>query len=261
MVKDFSNLSQVVISPILLSRGTGEIVKRDEVTVYDYMPRILGDRFRAVGELRERAHFYGEHTSAPYLICEEAHKAVAREELRLGNLNAALDSYKNALESKIGFVGAISAIQAIAMLNPEEIQRLNIGPTFEEIESRLLQGVVSQDVAFDLAQYKTFVEEARTLKRDAFHLSQIYFFGAKGNPWEDMAGMRNPTTGAKLRDTYDRMRRFSDAAWISRELGDKEGEVKYEELAKTQPKDNPKFKPICDRLYEEWDEAKHGPFR
>ena len=62
--------------------------------------------------------------------------------------------------------------------------------------------------------------------------------------------------GARLRDTYAQMQRYKDAAWISEKLGDAEGQAQYEDLAKTDPVENPKYQPIISRIQEEYDRSR-----
>lgn len=250
MKPDLNKLYEVKIDPKLVSKGTGKSINIVEAVVYDFMPRILGDKFREVETLRKSVHFYGkEH--APVLALDEAYRSLAKQELEEGNLNEALEAYKRGVYYRTAFIRLMARIQDNALFNPTEIQKLDSESDYEPIEDELVHIVVSQDIAFDLSTYVAFLEEVRQLEKNALRLNQLYFFGARDLPYEDMSRKGDPETGRQLRDTYARMFRFSDAAWISREIGDVESQQKYKELARTEPKENPKLEPILDEIMAE----------
>lgn len=244
---DFGELRRVEITPDLLSRGSGERIPLQEAVVYDFMPRILGSRFAGVTELRRAAHF--TRCEGSFMMTEEAQTELAEAELNAGNLTPALEAYKRGLNSAVGFVGAMAAMQDHALLSPAEVDRLNLGRRFGALEDRLIQQVVSQDIAFNSQRYIEWLNNVRKLEKDALSLNQQYF---RGN--SPLSG--DPATGMRLRDTYAEMQRYKDAAWISKKLGDTEKEAEYTELAKTDPTENPKYQPIIWRIQKEYDRSR-----
>lgn len=241
-------LHTIEIKPEFLSRGSDTPVKIEEAIVFDVMPRILGERFRVVEPLRRSVHFYGQKIGVPFLDLEEAYKTIAQRELKDGNTNAALEAYKRGLYSSTCFVRAMASIQGIALLTSVEIQRLNVLQNFKRLERDLVCAVSLEGIPNDLPAYESFLNEVRQLEKNALRFNQLYFFGAKGSPWEDKSKIKDRKTGEELRDTYVRMFRFSDAAGISKEIGDFEGEQKYLEMAKNEPRDNPRLDKILRRL-------------
>ena len=105
---DFGELRRVQISPDLLSRGSGEQVTLQEATVYDFMPPILGNRFRVDPILRQGVHFFSDAGS--FMMGEEAFQELATNELQAGNLVPALEAYKRGLHKAVGFAGAMAAL-------------------------------------------------------------------------------------------------------------------------------------------------------
>jgi len=263
---DFGELRRIKIDPELFSRGSGERILLHEAVVYDFMPKILGSRFAGVEELRRTTHFYSETGS--FMMGEEAHQEVAQEELKSGNLVPALEAYKRSLHNAVGFVEAVSALGDGALLSPQEVNRLNLRSRFGALEDKLIYLVVSQNVAFDLPKYIEWLNNVRRLERDARRLNQQYFGHTpkypnndfpSGDPriWERDTSLKDDLeTGTKLRDTYARMQRYRDAAWISGKLGDSEGEAKFTELAKTDPVENTRYPPILYRIQLEYDKSR-----
>src|SRR3989344_3922862 len=250
---DFGELRRVQINPELLSRGSGERVALQDAVVYDFMPRILGSRSMGVDELRRATHFYSGGGS--FMMMDEAYGEVAEDELKSGNLTLALEAYKRRLHAAVGFVGAMAALGDKALLSSQEVDRLNLQSRFGALENRLIQTVVSQDIAFDLPKYIDWLNNVRRLEKDAAQLNRQYFNGTPKHPdnpeikWTDPDYMDRSMVGdiglgARLRDTYAQMQRYKDTAWISEKLGDAEGQAQYEDLAKTDPVENPKYQPI-----------------
>lgn len=239
---EFSELKSVKINPDLLSRGSGERVTLQESVVYDFMPRVLGSRFMGVDVLRQATHYYGGGGS--FMMCDQAYNEVAEEELKSGNLTAALEAYKRRLHAAVGFVRAMAAFGDRALLNSEEINQLNLEERFGNLESKLIHTVVSQDIAFDLPSYIKWLSNVRRLESDSRLASRTY----------KMPG--DLQTGTRLRDLYAEMQQYNSAAYISREIGDIEGLAKYEELGKTQPQENPKFRPILWRIQADYDRGR-----
>lgn len=256
---DLTELRRIQIDPDLLSRGTGSPVVLQEAVVYDFMPPILGNRFRVDEILKRGVHFFSDVGS--FMMGEEAFQELATQELDAGNLVFALEAYKRGLHKAVGFAGAMTRLGDRALLSQTEIDRFDLPRRFGTIERRSISAIIKagEDTKIDLLDYAEWVAGVRRLERDASQLNQQYFDLTPKYPdndfssgdsriWErDTSLMGNPETGTKLRDTYAQMQRYQYAAWISGKVGDKEAEVRYAELAKTDPQDPPGYGAI---LYE-----------
>lgn len=244
---DFGELRRVQIDPDIFSRGTGQPVALQEAVVYDFMPPLLGNRFRVEETLKRGVHFLD--TTGSFMMAEEAYQEFANQELSGGNLVSALEAYKKGLQSAVGFAGAMSRLGDRALLSPAEIERFNLYRRFGALESGLVQALVAagKDEKVDLPEYIKWLDRVRTLERDALLLNR-QFFGLvpkypdndfpPGDPriWErDTTLAGNLEVGTRLRDTYTEMQRYQSAAWISKEIGDQEAEIRYTELAQTDP--------------------------
>lgn len=202
------------------------------------MPRIVGDRFRVVGSLRRRVYLYRE--DGIFLANEIAYRELAEEESRRGNLNEALEAYKRSLHNTMCFVTGIARMQDVVLLSEGELQHLTVGSKFERLETDFVHSIAAQEVSFDLRAYAAFLDEVRQLERDASQLNCAFFgYGAPQ--------YRSHETGRKLIDAYAKMKRYSDAAWISREIGDAEAQARFKELAKDDVEDNPRFRAILNK--------------
>ncbi len=261
---DFGELKRVQINPDLLSRGSGEQVALQEATVYDFMPPIIGNRFRVDPTLRRGVHFFSDMGS--FMMGEEAFQELATNELNAGNLVPALEAYKRGLHKAVGFAGAMAMMGDRALLNQAEIDRFNLPRRFGTIERGMISMIVGagEDTKINLPEYADWVAGVRRLERDALNLNQQYFIGLPKHPenpdikWTD-PDFRDTTTvgdqavGVRLRDTYAEMKKYKSAAWISGELGDEEAKAKYEELAKSEPQDPPGYEEILYRIQERED--------
>lgn len=243
---DFGRLRSIQISPDLLSRGSGERVALQEAVVYDFMPPVLGNRFRIDPTLRRGVHFFSFNGS--FMMGEEAFQELATNEINAGNLIPALEAYKRGLHKAVGFACSSASLRGMMLLSPAEIERLSLQGRFGAIERKLIRMIIAAegDTKIDLPQYAQWVSGVRTLERDAPPLNRKYF----GQEPKD------PATGIKLRDTYAQMQRYRDAAWISRELGDKEAEARYTELAQTDPQDSSRYEEILRRIEHEYDKSR-----
>lgn len=256
---DLTELRRIQIDPELLSKGTGSPVVLQEAVVYDFMPPILGIRFRLDESLKRGVHFFSDIGS--FMMGEEAFQELATQELDAGNLVSALEAYKRGLHKAVGFAGAMAGLGDRALLSQAEIDRFDLTRRFGTIERRSIAAIikVGEDTKIDLLDYAEWVAGVRRLERDAHRLNQQYFGCVlkypnndfpPGDPriWERDTSLKGDLeTGTKLRDTYAQMQRYGYAAWVSREIGDKEAEARYEELAKTDPQDPPGYGAI---LYE-----------
>lgn len=257
---DFGELQRVKIDPELLSRGTGQPVVLQEAVVYDFMPPILGNRFRVDEILKHGVHFFSETGS--FMMGEEAFQELATQELNAGNLVPALEAYKRGLHKAVGYAGAMAMLGDRALLSQTEIDRFDLPRRFGEIEGRSITMIIEagEDTKINLPEYATWVAGVRKLERDALRLNRAFFgltpkYSLDEIPREDPRIWERDTslkgdieTGIKLRDTYAEMQKYRQAAWISGELGDEEAKARYEELAKTDPQDPPGYRDILYRI-------------
>lgn len=169
---DFGELKRVQIDSELLSRGTGQPVTLQEAVVYDFMPPILGNRFRVDDTLRRGVHFFSE--SGSFMMGEEAFQELANQELSAGNLVSALEAYKRGLHKAVGFVGAMAMLGDGPLLSPTEMERFNLQRSFGTIEKGLVGVIITagEDTKIDLPDYAGWVAGIRRLERVALELSQ-----------------------------------------------------------------------------------------
>jgi len=238
---EFGDRYRINISSERLSRGTGEQVPLREITVFDVMPQILGGRFADSEALRKRAYFHSDHIGVPYHILEDVYKQVAEEEIGKGRLDESLDAYRRSLHYGLTFTQCISNVQTLTIFTPVEILRLNLSESFGSLERKLTESVVQQEVAFHPDRYADFVREVRVLEKERHQLHQLFFFG-ESSMYETVTApdIRNKAIGRQYVDTCVRMGKFSEAAWIAREMGDEAGSASYLVQAQNEPKDNPR---------------------
>lgn len=270
----------VEVSPILLSRGTGEVLNMGETLVYDFMPRLLGEQFRTNPELRRNVHrvFNCDTPNAPLMVKEKAYRRVAEQELEAGNLTAALEAYKKAVWNVTVLMSAISSIQGNTMVDQKELDVLNVD--FKDLEEALIVDVVQtyvpidlrahadfvkqtdddemkqmvvgnvvnsviEHVKFDLDVYKDFLAEIRAANQERIRLVNLFYYGSeKGEAHYDASKAKNPDVGTQLRDFYVGIGDFNEAVAMSHRLDDEEGVRKYSELAQKEPIENPRLMPI-----------------
>ena len=150
-----------------------------------------------------------------------------------------------------------------ALLSQTEIDRFNLQRRFGAIERRSIAAIIEagEDTKIDLPEYAGWVAGVRRLERDALKLNKKFFTGIVKHPdnpdikWTDpdywdRSIVGNRDIGLSLRDTYAQMQRYKEAAWISRELGDKEAEASYTELAQTDPQEMPGHRKLYSEINE-----------
>lgn len=262
---DFGELQKVRIDPELLSRGTGQSVTLQEAVVYDFMPPVLGNRFRIDSTLRRGVHFFSNAGS--FMMGEEAFQELATKELAAGNLVPALEAYKRGLNKAVGFASAMAILGDGALLNQAEIDRFDLPRRFGVIERKSIAMIIEarEDTKIDLPKYAAWVGGVRRLESDALRLNQAFFgltpkYNINELPrgdqrvWERDTSLKDDLViGTQLRDTYAEMQQYRQAAWISGKMGDEETKARYEELAKTDPQDPPGYKEILRKIQDEYD--------
>lgn len=281
MVPDRRDLHQPDLSGEWLSRGTGEEVPLSEATEFDIIPRLIGSRFLIDDNLRRRVHFNGHHMG-PFLAIEETYRILAIQELESGDLEAALDAYKRALHHGKGWLGFIAMMGNHAALNSDELQKTNLGVRYRDLEDMLIYQIGNQGVVPSPADYAEFVRNIGRLEKTWWPFHQLFHMGQstrddafelledpnskaefglerdaiRSQLFEDIAIVKAPQTkdpiiGKKYLEICIEMSRFSEAVVIARDIGDLEAASKYEELAKEEPTDNPKFEEIFSVVLEE----------
>jgi len=262
---ELQELQRVSLDPELLSRGTGERVLLRESTVYDFMPPMLGNRFRVDPVLRRGVHFFSDAGS--FMMGEEAFQELATNELNAGHLVPAIEAYKRGLHKAVGFAGAMTMRGDRALLSQDEIDRFNLPRRFGAIERRSIAMLIEagEDTKINLPEYAAWVADIRRLEREALRLNRAFFgLTPKYNTYElprgdkriwerDTSLKGDLTTGTQLRDTYAEMQQYRHAALISGGLGDEEAKARFEEQAKTDPKDPAGYKEILWRIQEKYD--------
>lgn len=151
-------LFKVSLSHYITQRGTGQTIQREEAVVYGFMPVVLGERFRT-DDILSRMLLREAPVDGPFMLQTEAYETLGLRYLREGNMIAALECYRIALDSRTSFAGSIADIQEIALLNKKEIQQMTVAT---DLETKLVAGMVTPNGRTDLAVYTAWVEGLRT---------------------------------------------------------------------------------------------------
>jgi len=155
------SLSKVVIINHIRQRGTGQIIRREEAIVYDFMPVILGDKFRTDSTLSKML-LRPEPEDAPFMLETDAYETLGLRYVREGLLVPALECYRIALDSRTSFVGAVAEIQENVLLNPNEIRHMDVS---SDLEKKLVEEIAKSDGNHDQFAYASWVEELRTARK------------------------------------------------------------------------------------------------
>ena len=237
----------------LLSRGTGERVPLKEATTFDVMPQLIGSTFFTNDELRSRVHLHGDHVGAS-LDIETVYRRLAEEELSeeklaTGGLIQAIDAYRRALHYATQWLGGVALLGgpdgSRILFTRDGLDQLNFAQRFANLEQRLSTHIWEGEVTFNPQEYARFVREVRRLEKKRFKLHQLFFFGfSEAFEPTRVASKYNPAIGQEYMDTCVAMNRFTEAAWIARELGWKEEAAMLGEKAKDDPLDHPRIKAL-----------------
>jgi len=251
--KDLGGLYPAVLPTTEVSRGTSEQISLSEAVVYDFMPPMIGSRFMASESLKKRIHFYGQETGS-FMDLEETNRQIAEEELNKGNLEEAIDAYKNCLHDAVGFLCAISTIQEHALLSISEYQRLDLDSRFGDLEGRLMAAISKEDISINAEKYSEFIKNVRNLEKRGHQLNQLFFMGE--SRWYEhikAPSKYDPELGKEYIDVCVQMGKYSEASWVAAEMGNKEDAAKFKKLSKGQPKEHPRFREIYTKLGEDRD--------
>ena len=253
------NLKHPVIPSEFSSRGTGETVPLDEAFILDFMPRLLGSRFMIDDSLRVRLH--RETASGLFMFLEEAYQKLTEEHLKDGNLTEALEAYRVALQAATTFVKIMNRMGENALLNQDEMSRLNLDEYFGGIETKLMDAVLDEgtDLDFSMDDYADFVRAQSLLENRRFQINPYFVRNMDGDIVEVRTREGTPRFGEETMELFEDMGLFGDAAFMAKELGLTDEEARLKEMELAIQDDNPKSQAFIDRLYAEYNE-RHGDF-
>lgn len=153
----FMSLSRIKISEYMNQRGTDKEIPLREAIVYDFMPYVIGERFRKEKVLLNRV-FFDAPVDAPFILKSVAYETLGLIYLNKKDLIPALDCYRIFLDSRLNFVKVMSRIQNNALLNSSEKNALKFESVLEE---KLVREVLNLNVKADLEAYSYWVEALR----------------------------------------------------------------------------------------------------
>ncbi len=160
-MKDYTmvrNLFRVTLSEYINQRGTGQPIQREEAIVYDFMPVVLGDRFRT-DEVLSRMLLRPAPEEGPFMLKSNAYETLGLKYVDREELIPALECYRIALDSRTSFATAIARIQGSALLNQREIAHMD---TSTDLEQKLVREVAKSRRIYDRVAYTSWVEGLRT---------------------------------------------------------------------------------------------------
>jgi len=140
-------------------RGVDGKIQRKDAQVFDFMPMILGEQFRT-DKILSRQLFRDPPVSGTFFNEQSAYESLGLRYAGQGKLVPALECYKFALGSKVGFISLIASIQDNVLLSPEEISRLNLDSTLEKILVRKFPASTGKKI--DLDGYSRWLDKLRT---------------------------------------------------------------------------------------------------
>jgi hypothetical protein len=160
--------SRISLSTHISQRGAGEIINRKEALVYDFMPMILGERFRIDGTLSKML-LRPAPEDAPFMLETDAYETLGEKYIDKGEWNPALECYRIALESRTSFAKFMAGIQGDALLSPNEIGHLDIST---KMERGLLKWAMESGMRSDPSAYIKWVNELRIAKNNWENLNR-----------------------------------------------------------------------------------------
>ena len=150
-------LSQADLSEYIYPRGTGHAIPREKAIVYDFMPMCLGEQFRT-SEILSRMLLRPAPETAPFMLQADAYEKLGERYIRENKITPALECYRIALGSKTEFTAAIARLGSSALLNPHELEHLNLSTNLEKI---LMKEVMKSPQDSDQAAYSNWIEDLR----------------------------------------------------------------------------------------------------
>lgn len=261
MTPDRGPLYQVNLPTELLSRGSGEQIPAREATAFDVMPQALGGMFMTDPELRKRIHFWGDHIAIPFIGLKETYQKYATRLLARGDVNGALDAYKRSLHNQLEYSSGIAGMQHLWLLNSDEVEKLDVGDRkgnrFSPLELQLLQAIGTQDSSFDPEAYTEFIREIRHLEKRSRELNRLFWTQRRFdqlNKFEKPGSLpEEKEVGEEYVEVLSKMGRFKQVVNVVVVMGDQEAQVKYKELAKTQPEDSKELQSIIEQARNDYD--------
>jgi len=156
------NLSRVALPTDISQRGTGKAINREEALVYDFMPIILGERFRVDSTLSKML-LRPAPEDAPFMLKADAYETLGKKYVKNGEWTPALECYRIALDSRTSFVKIMSRIQEHALLNQNEIGHLDLST---ELEKGLMKWAMESGERCEPDAYFSWAEELRSSRKN-----------------------------------------------------------------------------------------------
>jgi len=136
------------------------------------MPSIVGDQFRVNPVLKVQL-FRVPPVNAPFMLTNTAYTVSGQRALEKGDLTAALESYKIALDASTKFTKAISRLQDAALLNDEEKSHLRL--MNHPLGDLLVKKLSDEGVRVDEATYSQWIDELRNMDARWLHLNKMEY--------------------------------------------------------------------------------------
>jgi len=152
-------LYRVYIPKYAKQRGTGKPINRNEAIVFDFMPVLIGDKFRT-DKILSMQLFRNPPEHAPCMLEDTAYSELGMRYIQENRMVPALECYKIALAARTGFIGIISQMQDVALLNPVELGHMQIE---SPLEKALMQELVRREQHVSPEVHAEWVEQTRAL--------------------------------------------------------------------------------------------------
>ncbi|GAI66228.1 unnamed protein product, partial [marine sediment metagenome] len=131
-------------------------------------PVILGDQFRS-NNILSKMLLRPAPKDAPFMLQTDAYETLGFKYLKENKIIEALECYRIALDSSIGFTMAIRSLGKSALLNQNEINHLNIP---KNLENKLISSVGRLKNKINPGAYCSWVEELRIVEQQWMKLNQ-----------------------------------------------------------------------------------------
>ncbi|AJF62006.1 TPA: hypothetical protein HA239_00440 [Candidatus Woesearchaeota archaeon] len=161
-------LSTVTLSQQIPQRGTGKKISRDEAIVYDFMPAVLGNKFRT-NEILSRMLLRRAPETAPFMLLTDAYEELGLRYAGEGSIIPALECYRIALQSRTSFARAMGLIQGKALHDENEIDHMTLS---DSLEQRLVGLVAESEKEVDYVAYNSWIEELREAQKNWWRLNR-----------------------------------------------------------------------------------------
>ena len=169
-------VSRLQILKLIEHRGTRKTIQRSEAIVYDYMPVLLGDRFRNDPILKTML-LRPAPVTGPFMVQADAYEILGLQYIKKGEVVPALECYRISLESRTGFARAIQQVHTSALLTKEEIDHMSIHTSLEE---KIARHILISNPLSNTKGYTEWIEDLRNARKEwnklnkDFHGSPAY---------------------------------------------------------------------------------------